>query len=71
MQAFAKARPPGAEYWVIGNGPELNRLQGLAEDLGVADRVVFLGQLSRDQVLDRLRECDVLVHPSLHESGGI
>lgn len=71
LQAFAKACPPGAEYWVMGDGPELGRLKDLARTLGIAERVVFLGRLPRDQVLDRLRECDVLVHPSLHESGGI
>ncbi len=71
LQAFAKARLSNAEYWVIGQGPEFERLQGLAEDLGIAEQVKFLGLLPHAQVLDRLRDCDVLVHPSLHESGGL
>ena len=30
----------------------------------------FLGRIPRTEVLKRLSECDVLVHPSLHDSGG-
>ena len=59
-----------SEYWIIGDGPERAELQRLAHDLGVADKVHFLGAMPRVQVLERLSECDVLVHPSLHDSGG-
>jgi glycosyltransferase involved in cell wall biosynthesis len=59
-----------SEYWVIGEGPERKRLQNLARKLGIGDSVHFLGSMSRTQVLTRLVQCDVLVHPSLHDSGG-
>jgi len=59
-----------SEYWIIGDRPERAELQRLAHDLGVADKVHFLGAMPRVQVLERLSECDVLVHPSLHDSGG-
>jgi glycosyltransferase involved in cell wall biosynthesis len=59
-----------SEYWLIGDGPERKRLQKLARMLGVADSVHFLGSMPRTEVLDRLLQCDVLVHPSLHDSGG-
>jgi glycosyltransferase involved in cell wall biosynthesis len=58
------------EYWVIGAGPELARLKKRALRLGIADRVTFLGNVPREGVLDAMARCDVLVHPSLHESGG-
>lgn len=72
VEAFARfAREnPASEYWLIGDGPERARLEALARKLGVADKVRFFGQLSRDVALERLAECDVLVHPSLHDSGG-
>jgi glycosyltransferase involved in cell wall biosynthesis len=70
IRAFAAAALPGAEYWILGEGPEKMRLQALAETLGVADRVRFWGNLPRDQGLAKLGECHVLVHPSLHDSGG-
>ncbi|MBZ5672030.1 MAG: glycosyltransferase family 4 protein [Acidobacteriia bacterium] len=72
LKAFAQFRRefPATEYWLIGDGPEHNRLLGLARNLGVGDKVTFWGSMPRSQVLGKLGECDVLVHPSLHESGG-
>lgn len=70
LRAFAEARIPEAEYWVIGDGPERSRLKALVRNLGIADRVRFWGWLPRGEALRRLADCDVLVHPSLHDSGG-
>lgn len=70
LRAFAQANLPDAEYWVLGEGPELARLQVLTLDLGIADRVKFFGLLPREEVLLKLGQCSALVHPSLHDSGG-
>lgn len=70
LQAFAEANLPGAEYWIVGDGPERGRLETLARDLGIDDRVRFWGKLQREEALDRLGEAHVMVHPSLHDSGG-
>lgn len=70
LEAFARARLEGAEYWIVGNGPERVRLERLARRLGVADRVAFWGWLPRAVVLSKIAECHVLAHPSLHDSGG-
>ncbi len=70
IQAFAKADLPDAEYWLAGDGPEMVKLQQLAQELGVAHQVKFLGRLPREETLERLGESHVLVHPSLHDSGG-
>lgn len=74
VEAFAAAAADpaldGAELWLIGDGPEHDRLRALAAARGVADRVRFWGQLSRAEVFDRLGEAHVLVQPSLHDSGG-
>jgi len=72
LRAFAQLQQdfPESEYWLIGDGPERERLEGLTQNLGIADKVTFWGYLPRSQVLEKLAECDVLVHPSLHDSGG-
>jgi glycosyltransferase involved in cell wall biosynthesis len=67
LRAFAEANLPEAEYWVVGEGAELPRLEALADQLGIGDRVRFFGSLPRDKALSLLRDCDVLVHPSLHD----
>jgi glycosyltransferase involved in cell wall biosynthesis len=72
LHAFARADlPENAEYWVVGDGPERQRLQALAETLKISSRVKFWGMLPRQETLNKLGECFVLVHPSLHESGGL
>lgn len=70
LQAFAQANLPDADYWILGEGPELARLQAITLDLGIADQVKFWGLLPREEVLTKLGQCSVLVHPSLHDSGG-
>jgi glycosyltransferase involved in cell wall biosynthesis len=59
-----------SEYHLVGDGPERRRLERLAERLGVADSVRFWGLLPRSEALRHLGSCNVLVHPSLHDSGG-
>jgi glycosyltransferase involved in cell wall biosynthesis len=54
----------------VGDGPERAALVSLAQRLGVTDRVWFCGALPRRDALQRLAACHVLVHPSLHDSGG-
>jgi glycosyltransferase involved in cell wall biosynthesis len=70
LRAFAQANLPQAEYWLVGDGPERETLQKMADALGVADRVKFWGRLTREETLEKLRDCHALVHPSLHDSGG-
>lgn len=72
LHAFARLyrECPDAEYWIIGDGPERRTLERLARKLGCSRAVSFLGALRRDDVLARLSDIDVLIHPSLHEQFG-
>jgi glycosyltransferase involved in cell wall biosynthesis len=70
LRAFAQADLPDAEYLVLGDGPDRQRLEQLAVELGIADRVRFVNRLPRDEALQQLGSCTALVHPSLHDSGG-
>lgn len=72
LTAFAEFRRanPGSEYWIVGDGPERARLERLAHSLGLDGIVHFWGSVNRSSALEMLANCDVLVHPSLHDSGG-
>ena len=70
LRAFASSNLQDAEYWILGDGAEFNQLQNLAKNLGISQQVKFWGKLSREETLARLKDCHVLVHPSLHDSGG-
>jgi len=68
--AFANANLPNAEYWLLGDGPEREKLESMVQQLGIASQVKFWGPLPRPESLAKLRESHILVHPSLHDSGG-
>lgn len=61
----------GVELLLGGDGPDRVELEGLANDLGLSDRVHFLGRLSRDQVLEQMAASDCLVSSSFHETFGV
>jgi glycosyltransferase involved in cell wall biosynthesis len=71
LKAFASAGLNDAEYWLLVNGGSRPRLERLAESLGLGRRVRFIDpQPSLGSVYEILAQCDVLVHPALHEAFG-
>jgi glycosyltransferase involved in cell wall biosynthesis len=61
------ARVDGVFLEVIGDGPEMSRLQTLAHTLGVDDRVTFTGAVAHDDARRRVAAADALVLASSHE----
>ena len=61
----ASTRLPGAHVWIAGAGGHETELRDQARDLGVAERVHFLGWRSDQAAL--LQACDICVVPSRHE----
>ena len=72
LRAFARFHRsyPNSEYLIVGDGPERDRLERMARVLGIGDKVIFCGAVSREQVLERWAEGNVLLFPTLHDSGG-
>lgn len=71
LRAFAMADVPGSHLLVAGDGPERTSLEGLARDLGVADRVHFLGFVNQSRLPAVYAMSDVLVLPSEFEPWGL
>ena len=65
----AAAQVPEAVFALAGAGPERAALERRAAELGVADRVLFLGH--RDDVPELLAACDVFALPSLYEGSSL
>lgn len=64
-------RHPGARYRIIGDGPARTALTALADELGVGDRVEWLGQLPQPAALEAARVADLFVMPSVDEAFGV
>ncbi len=58
-------------YLVCGVGDDLERLKAVATELGVADRVRFLGRVPFSELPDLYRAADIYVMPSTGEGFGI
>lgn len=56
---------------IVGDGPERGRLERLARELGVSERVEFLGARPNQEMPELLREADLAVIPSLMEATSI
>ncbi len=61
---------PSLHLRIVGEGVERQRLEGLANQLGIAGRVSFLGHQSRSQVAAAMQRCAVFALPSRYEGLG-
>lgn len=73
LDRIIRAMPllPQSQLALAGGGPDEATLRNLAAELGVADRVHFLGYLSRQQVANLLGAADVFVFPTVWETFGL
>jgi glycosyltransferase involved in cell wall biosynthesis len=73
LHAIAHWNPPPDcfEFRIGGDGPMRTAYQALARDLGVADRVRWLGPVSREDAPKLFKACHVYVMPSRHETFGV
>lgn len=67
ISAFSKLPPVFGKYKLIiyGQGPLKEKLQKLAEDLGVSERVIFAGV--RDNIFENIKDAKLFVMPSRAE----
>lgn len=62
--------PQNYYFIIIGSGEEGQRLQKLSEDLGVSNRVKFLGFIKYEDIPSYFSVCDIFIRPSLSEGFG-
>ncbi len=73
IRAFAEfaKKNSEAELWIINDGPFRRELEKTAGRTGIAARIKFLGTLPKyADVLEKLGQSHVLLHPALHEGFG-
>jgi phosphatidylinositol alpha-1,6-mannosyltransferase len=67
--AHLSSAHPALRYVLIGDGPDQARLVALARDLGVADRVIFAGAVSDDDLADAYATATVYLGASRIDNG--
>jgi glycosyltransferase involved in cell wall biosynthesis len=71
LQAFAAAAVPDSYLVFAGSGPLGPRLEADAKQIGITDRVRFLGFVNQSALPGAYVACDLLVLPSGHEPFGL
>jgi glycosyltransferase involved in cell wall biosynthesis len=62
--------PGNVHFVILGIGPDEVMLKKLAEDLKVAGRVHFIGQIGHVEMPKYLKACDIFIRPSRSEGMG-
>lgn len=66
LNAFGMVRNemPNAEFWIIGDGSERIALENLVRNLGLGQKVKFIGMVPQQNIPEWLSRCDVGVLPT-------
>ena len=73
IEALAKVKNAGynVKLNVIGDGADREKLENLANELGISDDVIFFGYIPREDVSEYLKKSNVYVHTSIVETFGV
>jgi glycosyltransferase involved in cell wall biosynthesis len=69
--AALRRRIPDVHVRIVGDGPERNRLERLHAELGLADTVVLLGEVSRAELSVEYVSADCFCLPTIQEGFGL
>ena len=67
MRALGELKGLEWEWRIAGDGPQMPLLQSLAKQLGIEQRVIFLGWQSRQELMESYRQANIFLFPSRHE----
>jgi glycosyltransferase involved in cell wall biosynthesis len=57
--ATVYSQMPKSEFWIIGEGPDLESLKALVSRKSIEQRVKFIGSVTQQEIPDWLMKCDV------------
>lgn len=71
LEAIELMEDKEALFRIGGDGESKKEYEKLAEELNIADRIQWLGELSRTEAAKEFQQCHAFVLPSIHESMGV
>ena len=69
--AIAVCRNPKLTFLIVGDGPDREHLQKLAQELGISRSVIFTGMVSPSEVQQYYQLADIFVCASVSETQGL
>lgn len=67
LRALAELKDLEWEWCIAGDGPQINVLRSLANELGIQDRISFPGWRSHAELVDYYKRSNLFLFPSRHE----
>ena len=58
------------KFIIVGDGEQRQELEGLRDELQVADNLIFAGRIERDHILHYYNLADIFVMPSIRDQAG-
>lgn len=73
LKSIALWNPPAShiEFRIAGDGPKLSKFKAMTTQLGLSDRVSWLGAICPTDVPKMMNECHIFILPSTHETFGV
>lgn len=67
LRALAQLQELDWHWYIAGDGPQMESLRTLAQELGIEGRITFLGWQSQDELADEYHQANLFLFPSRHE----
>jgi len=67
LRALAQLKDLEWEWHIAGDGPQLDMLKSLSQELNISDRVKFLGWQNREELTQWYHRSNLFLFPSRHE----
>jgi len=67
LRALAQLKDLSWKWCIAGDGPQMESLKSLAQELGIAERVTFLGWQAREDLAKWYHRSNLFLFPSRHE----
>lgn len=61
---------PTVSLIIVGDGPLKDELKHMANELGVGNKVIFMGRIPQNQLINLYESCDLFVMPSVTDERG-
>ncbi|MFZ5881187.1 MAG: glycosyltransferase family 4 protein [Chloroflexota bacterium] len=67
LRALAQLQELDWHWYIAGDGPQMEPLRTLAQELGIAGRITFVGWQAQEELANEYHQANLFLFPSRHE----